>query len=253
MNDPHVLALHYTLTPIEHPAYENPPALRVQQPEFELELRDGHAVLQMILHCATQEQARSMVEPFLRAWEIDSALNSGGRPQLQFRFQRAKIIDRNPSPSGTVQLRAASARSRGQAIVAAIGETARHQYPAPPTIRITADVETLWFRYSLYKGGRDSLTGMAYFCMTYVEWLKRDQAADLAISNQILSTLGRLTSIGDAMTARKWDRPRERRRHTSKEFEWMDAAVRALIRRVGERAAGTPPRQLTMADLPPLD
>jgi hypothetical protein len=38
----------------------------------------------------------------------------------------------------------------------------------------------------------------------------------------------------------------------SAEPQWLDAAVRALIHRVGEIAAGQPPQQLTMKQLPQL-
>lgn len=257
MNDPHVVALHYVVKPGDGITYDNPSPLIVQQTAFELELRDDRAVATMRVHCATQDEACSVLTPFLRAWELDSALSGGGKPLLQFRFQRSEIIDRNPPPVGTVQVAAGSVRLTGHAVVVGIGQAVRHQYPAPPAIRLNADMETLWFRYSLYKEGRDTLTGMAYFCLTFFEALgggRNNAARMFGIATSVLNTLARLVSaVGDKATARKWAKSREDRPHTAQEVAWIEATVRALIRRVGEpAAAGAPLRQLTMADLPPL-
>ena len=50
MNDPHVVALHYAVTPREGITYDNPPPLSVVQTEFELDLRDDRAVAAMLVH-----------------------------------------------------------------------------------------------------------------------------------------------------------------------------------------------------------
>jgi hypothetical protein len=76
------------------------------------------------------------------------------------------------------------------------------------------------------------------------------------VSGKVLNTLSRLVSrVGDHTTARKRSpssKGVEWRPHTDAELRWIDAALRALILRVGEHAAGLLLRQLTMADLPPL-
>jgi hypothetical protein len=97
---------------------------------------------------------------------------------------------------------------------------------------------------------------MAYFCLTYVQSVagNRSKASGLfGIHRDVLNEIGRLTStVGDAATARKWDNLQDRRPHTPNEEQWIDAAIRALIHRVGEHAAGATLQQITMADLPPL-
>ncbi len=126
----------------------------------------------------------------------------------------------------------------------------RQEYPPPPRIRLNADLETLWFRYSLWKDGRDSLIGAAYFCYTYF----KDTRRTFVISRKVLKKLSCLVNrVGDQTTARKMDDSIEWRPHTQRELEWIDAAIRALIRRVGEQAAAAPLRTLTLADLPPLE
>jgi hypothetical protein len=99
---------------------------------------------------------------------------------------------------------------------------------------------------------------MAYFCLTVVEERAggRDKAAGrYAIEPNVLKTLGRLTStVGDDKEARKAKGRTERRPHTGAEKAWIEAAVRALIRRAGEWASD--PRaslpQIIMSDLPRL-
>jgi hypothetical protein len=54
------------------------------------------AEVTMKTHHATVETARDEVEPFLRAWELTAALQL--RPgELEFAYDRATIIDRNPT------------------------------------------------------------------------------------------------------------------------------------------------------------
>lgn len=256
MNDPHVVALHYAVKPGEGITYDNPPPLSIAQTEFQLELRDDHCIATMLVHCPTDQAARLLVKPFLKAWEIETALNSGGRPQLQYQFERAEVIDRNPLSFGSPPTAGATGTAAGHSTATAVGHGIRHLYPSPPQLRINADLETLWFRYSLYRDRRDSLIGASYFCYTYFKIRNGGEvkaARTFSISRKVLKKLSYLLNrVGDQTTARKMDDTIEWRPHTQRELDWIDAAVRALIRRVGEHTAGAPLRQITMPDLPPL-
>ena len=69
-----------------------------------------------------------------------------------------------------------------------------------------------------------------------------------------MQKLGELTSErGDAMTARKYA-PRVPPLHplTPQEEEWIRAALRAIIRRIGMIGTGVAFGPLTMGDLPQL-
>jgi hypothetical protein len=139
--------------PGEGISYNNPSALSVRQTEFELELRGDRCVAKLSAHYSTTDAARLVVDPFLRAWEIECALNGSGRPQLQFQFKNAEVIERSPSqhsPTQTVDLTGVAAT--GAVGTLSVQITLRH-YPSPPAYRANADLETLWFRYSLYKTG----------------------------------------------------------------------------------------------------
>jgi hypothetical protein len=75
------------------------------------------------------------------------------------------------------------------------------------------------------------------------------------IEPKVLETLGRLHSHrGDLTNRRKLEHERELHEPplTSQESTWMEAAVRRLIRRVGEYAADptAPCPTLSMRDLP---
>jgi hypothetical protein len=98
---------------------------------------------------------------------------------------------------------------------------------------------------------------MAYFCLTVIESglgqksKRRSAAQGYDISYEVLCKLGELTGgRGDPMTARKMDAnliP-----HTQGEVAWIEATVRAIIRRVGQVAGGASVKQITMSDLPSL-
>jgi hypothetical protein len=107
---------------------------------------------------------------------------------------------------------------------------------------------------------------MAYFCLTLIEAnagdqeqakerkknRKREKAGKkYRISCEVLAKLGELTSTrGDEKTARK-----SHRLHTplsGAETRWIEAAVKAIIRRVAEIDSDPILPEITMSDLPAL-
>jgi hypothetical protein len=97
---------------------------------------------------------------------------------------------------------------------------------------------------------------MAYFVLTLLERVagsRSDAANVFMIHPDVLNTVGKISSNkGDAATARKVDRSLQFSDLLGREQSWLNLAVRALIRRMGEHASGAPLTQLTMQDLPPL-
>jgi hypothetical protein len=137
------------------------------------------------------------------------------------------------------------------------------RYPdIPGNFVLSPDVESMWNRYQGYLDGREPLASMAYFCLTTVDGStgirrgKRPAASRrYGISEDVLRKLGDLTSnVGSERTARKLPPPTGRRDHTGQEIAWIEAAVRASIRRLGEFAydPARPWPQITMKDLPQL-
>lgn len=97
---------------------------------------------------------------------------------------------------------------------------------------------------------------MAYFCLTVIEAFagnRKKAARSLRISREVLRTLGNLASNrGDEKTARKvWPR-RALTPLSPQEAAWIEAAIKVIIRRVGEGRVNTSLLEITMSDLPSL-
>lgn len=257
MNDPHVASLRYRLVTDESVSFEAPP-ITSETDTFALRLEDDVLTVDLKSHFATVDEARGHIEEFLSAWEVDMALQHGQR-EVTFDFEDAEVIDRDPSPRGGT--RSATLGYGKAATAAAFGFEAkahikRTEYPEPPPqFQLSPDAHTLWHRYEGYKKGHERLFSMAYFCCTVIEERggSRDGAAKkYNISKSVLGRLGEITSTrGSAETARKFT-SKGPGPATRKEREWVEQAVRALIRQVGIHDAGHQPKMLTMGDLPNL-
>jgi hypothetical protein len=202
-------------------------------------------------HFATEEDARRVVEEYLRAWRALAAL-AMGRVEFEFSFDRSEIVDRNPEP-GVIHLAFVVS---GTSVFSPTLHAIRGSYPDPPDgFALDPDTETLFTRWQGYVEGREPLESMAYACLTILEIHggRPGAAKRFGISEAVLRTLARLSSeTGDRTTARKITaalRPR-----TDDEQAWLEAAVKVIVRRAGKVAAA--PRaslpQITMGDLPPL-
>ena len=264
MRDPHVESLRYRLKTSATTTYKNPPPVKSIRDEFKYHLNDGVLTCYMREHYPAVGEARRVVEDFLHSWEIMAALELG-RGEMQFQFEDADVIDRNPPPPGSSDFLHMSGSSVSKFTGSAISELCitRSKYPNPPTaFTVTPDVETLWGRYNNYLDRKELLTSMANFCLTLVESKayrkgkkgKRKFAADLfKIDEPILKMLGNLTAHrGDSMTARKVSEKGDLIPLSGKEIEWIKAAVKILIRRTGELANIQSPQRITMKDLPKI-
>jgi hypothetical protein len=250
MRDPHVEWLEYDLQTTW--IFDSPPPLQWRSSAFEVNLYDGILRADMRAHCATVEEARAAVEPFLQTWEIDTALTYGHR-EMTFRFKKAHVVDRNPPPPGSIVT--GTVTMVGRASVSAVGEVTRKTYPVVPTnFMAVPDVISLWNRFEGYKAGREPIASMAYFCFTLLK--NRHGSTDtaskaLSVDHAVLRKLSELsTNCGDFSTARKMKAILTP--FTTQETQWLEAVVRALVRRVGEIASGHSPLQLTMTQLPKL-
>jgi hypothetical protein len=265
MNDPHVESLTYKLTP--GPSFDfkdDAPARDVERPDFNLHLEKGIALVTMKSDYATADEARRVVQPFLRAWEVSAALDRG-KSVMRFTFVDAKVIDRNPTPGVHILVGAGALTIGADMGATAILTMSRYPDPPPTGFSVTLDVETLWRRYERYVADRRQLLSMGYFCLSALQTIhggpqtrsenraggqRRTKAANaLGVDRAVLDKLGELTSErGDGETARKRD-GRESDL-TGAEADWIQAALRELIRRQAMRDGEV--SLLKMGDLPPL-
>ncbi len=263
MRDPHVESLRYRLKTSATTIYKTPPAVKVIRAEFECHLNDGVLTCRMREHFSTIEEARRVVKDFLCSWKIKTALELG-RGEMEFQFEDSHVIDRNPPPPGSSEFVHVSASGVVKFTGSAISELRiiRSKYPDPPTVfTVTPDVKILWQRYNNYLDGNELLPSMANFCLTLVENKadgkgkkgKRELAANLfKIDKPILNMLGNLSAKGDTKTARKFPKEGDLIPLSGKEIKWIKAAVKILIRRMGELANIQSAQLITMADLPKI-
>ena len=231
MNDPHVVALNYLIEHGETFDYSKAESLCRDEPDFHLTVKDGRARFEFKEHYATTEQAKEVVEEYIDAWVFDATLKRGTADFFGLKFEEPEIIDRNPT-KGEARLRATiEIEATGSATVTlGLGE-----YPSPPSdIILNADVRTMHHRYMGYRQGHEPLESMSYFCLNMLEGSigRRAAARRFNIVRSILNKIGSLSSTKGGISARK--RVGVGRPLTTEERKFLDAAVRAIIRRAAE-------------------
>jgi hypothetical protein len=256
MRDPHVEAAYYEVGTGEGISFGSPPALTFTNRLGTFELANGKLTIRPAAHYASGSEARAVFDPFLRAWELDSDLtrNIGS---IRFKYLSVHKVDRNPPEpnSGLV-----STAPEGELVV--VGDAAsvhitQNVYPPPPTdFRTTPEVEVAYGRWRGFREHREPLPSMAYAVLTLLESVaggRREAAATFQVHKRVLDRIGTLSSTrGDGATIRKFEAGASLDPLTGPESTWLEAAVRRLVRRLGEHAAGSPLSPITMSDLPAM-
>jgi hypothetical protein len=103
MRDPHVELLFFTCESSGTVSFKNPPPLSHENDICTLKLDNEILEVKPKAHYAKPDEARQIIEPFLRAWEFDSDLQLG-LGSIRFKYRDAKIIDRDPPPPGSPQI-----------------------------------------------------------------------------------------------------------------------------------------------------
>lgn len=227
---------------------------------FRVRLEEATLRVEMKEHHSTAQSAQDVVDPYLRAWEIDFALKRGRR-EMWFEFEGPELVDRSPpAPGDPIEMGGAGVSSTTGSVTGTISACA---YPMPPDrFRASDEVRALMLHFEAFVAGAERLVDAAYFTLTMLERRAgrssaRVKAAErFGIDYAVLKTVGRLTSheVGDLRTARKVSPKSSLRPHTPAELAWLEASLRMMIRRLGEHdfdpLAVLP--TITMADLPVL-
>ncbi len=167
MNDPHVVALHYRIDHGDAIDYSEAEPLDREESRFRLRVEDRKVKFELKEHFATEEQAREALTKYIRVWEFDATLKYGNSDSFRLVFEKAEIIDRNPTPgevriSGRLEIKAA--------VGSATLTTVVRKYPSPPSdIALNPDAETMHQRYLGYRGRHELLPSVAYFCLSMLE------------------------------------------------------------------------------------
>lgn len=268
MNDPHVKALHYRVMVGKDIDYDNAPSVDGSTDEFDLSINGDIAIFEMKKHYPAADEAKEVVDEYLRAWDILIGLEHDP-DDLRFVFDRPDVIDRSPheNDKNIVNLHAHIAASTTTSNVHL--NVSREQYPPfPQNFIASPDAETMYLRYKAYRKNYEKLTSMAYVCLTVLEGsvdgrdkaggnTRKNAANQYCIAIDVLRNLGNLcTEKGDITEARKYPKNRTFTPLSQKEKKWIEAVIKALIRRVGEyeyaRSTGAELKQIAMGDFPEI-
>ncbi len=199
--------------------------------EFRVTVSDGLATVEMIADFGTVDEARAIVEPYLRAWEIKAFIrhferHSDWQHPLLFKFVGAEVS--NSVPTDAVGIIGSPAG----------GFFAKQYSPAPIDFVASDKVQAMWARWQGYRADKEPLQSMAYYCSTAVTAaFGNDQAAaaqQLRISRQIFSSLNRLTSEVGTDRDRRKAVSTPARELTAEERQWIQECVILLVLRMGE-------------------
>lgn len=259
MNDPHVKALHYRVVVGNDVDYNNAVALSETTEDFEFTLDGEAAVFEMKQHYSTADEAKEVVEKYLRAWDILIGLEQHPG-DLRLVFNRPEIIDRSPDNNEINEVNLQEHVSEHFHVSDEDHlHVSRTKYPTfPKKFSASPDAETMYLRYKSYRQNRETLTSMAYMCLTVFQATagsRKGAAQRYNIDHGVLDTLGKLTSTkGSPEEARKFPEDGMFDPLSPKEGEWIILVIKELIHRTGEYAYDHKMKlkQITMKDFPEL-
>lgn len=263
MNDPHVVALLYRIEHDNSVDYSEAKRIEYEEGLFCVTVEDNGVRFELKDHYATENAARDMVESYVLCWELEAALRE--QPgQFKLRYNRAEIIDRNPPPPETGEVRISALPIKGTVSISRPSATVTtpKPYPSPPS-GVTLDPHdpdalTMLNRYKGYLEDKEPMAGMAYFCLTMLEGHlcsgRLAAAKTYGIDKNVLGMIGNLTANrGGRGTARKASGIGSDL--TGEEARFLDEAVKAIILRVAQ-VAYDPQKccpKITLSDLPTVD
>ena len=241
MNDPHVVALLYRVKHGKSHDYSKAEPLVCNEPAFRLEVKDKQVRFELKEHFATENEARRVVEDYIRNWEFNACLK-GGDGCFKLEFNEPEIIDRSPTPG----VKEVYADFRFMVDIGKPEVTVGHsEYPSPPSgVNFNdPDVQTMYHRYMGYRQGNEPLAGMAYFCLTILDDMsgqgknrRKAAAKKYHIQYAVLKRIGELcNNKGGQRGARKSDGVGKD--FTTEEHTFLERAIMKIIRRVAEKAA----------------
>jgi len=239
MSNMHVQRLRYKAIPASFIELIEGSIVEVETPHFYAHLTRGELILEMRTHFASEVEARLVADPFVDGWAIVSGLRRG-RTEIHFEFINADIIDRSPAPNEGNYMWFAIREPPNHVQMTATVVPIKKGYPKPsPNFSGTPEVRILWARYQAYIDGRESLLSVAYFCLTFVEVLagggSQRASEKYKISRKVFERIGSLTGErGDYLTVRKVVSKEPPKPLTQEDLRWLDAAIRVIIRRLGE-------------------
>ena len=243
--------LIYRVTEKEGVNYSNQSTIEIDNEYFRGKLENGILTIEMKISFNSSNEAKILVDKYLRSWEIYSGLIYQ-KDVLGFTLNTISSIEivdhKNGKPPDIIESFEEFIYSSGS-----INSQSEYEYTKPTDSFTTSpDVETLWYRFKEYLENREPLLSMAYFCITFLEKKAGDRrraASQYGIEFDILKNIGELSSTrGDVRNARKAKSLQGKLKHS--EIIWIEAAIAKIIQRLGEYENGDKSSILKMGDLP---
>ena len=247
MNDPHVVALLYTIEHGRSVDYRKAKPLDHEGDGFRVKITDKQVRFEFKEHYATEDAARKAIEDDVRAWEFSACLENGPE-RFKLKFDYAQIEDRNPKP-GVLVVHPRPVRFEFKVSEPTVVVSPADYPRLPSGLKVTPDVQTMHDRYMGYLQGREKLPGMAYFCWTMIQDIL---TTGVDFSGKVADKIGHLSTNKGGKDARKINGKDEDL--TPQDSRFLKGAIKVLIRRAAERAHA-PDRNLPTickSDLPPL-
>ena len=273
MIDPHVDTLTYVVEPMGQRGCEYSGAAPLTQAvdgigEFYVD--DNLLTVTLAIHCPDTQTARYEVEPFLRAWEIQTDLTNGFGT-IRFRFLSSTCHDLNP-PKDSVNF----GFSENIVISDSVEITIRpDRYPGPPlrdSVPVSDLVQDIHARWCQYQEGKEPLRGMANYVLTRIELAatfltksrsyRKDAARVFDISSRVLDEIATAAALpGIGLEARKaYGIARSRFVADAADEDeidsvysladaWLLDAITKVLSHLSLRQTTNSSKQLTMADL----
>jgi len=244
--------LIYRVTEKEGVNYSNQSTIEIDNEYFRGKLENGILTIEMKISFNSSNEAKILVDKYLRSWEIYSGLIYQ-KDVLGFTLNTISSIEiadhKNGKPPEIIEYFEEFIYSSDSINF----QSEYEEYPKPTDSFTTSpDVETLWYRFKEYLENREPLLSMAYFCITFLEnkaGNRRSAASQYGIEFDILENIGELSSTrGDVRNARKAKSLQGKLKHS--EIIWIVAAIAKIIQRLGEYESGDKSSILKMGDLP---
>jgi len=256
---PHVEKLYYRVISSEETDYDKAPPISGETGDFRWQLSKDQLSIDMKAHCGKESDAREVVDEYLKGWEVTTGIFH--KPGiLSFKFSSSIVIDR---PGENKSYKSKMIESDSSEIILLSDEIKEHKsyenFPAPPEkFTVSSEVEMMFFRYRLYREGRETLRSVAYWCLKVVEYSaggRHEASEQYGVDFRVLRKLTELCwTKGDVDQTRQVKgnsgitplKPTER--------AWIRAVVERLILRAGEYAYDPVSKLqlLTMADFPAI-
>ena len=238
--NPHVMALHYRVARNDDVIYRSTQRSVHRRGDFDVVVDGGEVTLELHGHYVDEASARAAVRDYIEEWEFQADLTIGAG-KLRLEFIRAEIVDRDPVFGDRhVPSWVTLASIRPSAIPAPV------DYPNPP-LGVTVDFDDKLFaamrqRYDVYSRDPQTLTAVAYFCLTCLEKTVPPKKGRNAVAVLYGIPYRDLQRVGD-LTDRKGGYQGARKAKaidselTEEERDFLANMVRLMIRKRGEAVA----------------